>query len=147
MKITAIKGARVNTLATLLLAMTTSLLCAQLDRQGFLSRAIGWSSVPFNIVLGLDVTVWAMLLFLARAQEWKEFFGAVAIGGLILTVPHTLVSFVEINSFLPYADYKAKVVEATHWTIVAAAILALFNDSLVRREEHLVHHASDEISQ
>ena len=137
-------AARINTFATLLLAISTSLLWSLLDRQGYLSRAVGWSSIPFNIVLGLDVAIWATLLFLVRAQEWLEFFGAMAIGGLILTGPHTFVSFLETNSFLPVLDYKAKVAEATQWTIVVGAFFALLNDCLANRDEQLVCHEANE---
>ena len=138
-------AARINTFATLLLAISTSLLWSLLDQQGYLSRAVGWSSIPFNIVLGLDVAIWATLLFLVGAQEWLEFFGAMAIGGLILTGPHTFVSFLETTSFLPFANYKAKVAEVTQWTIVVGAFFALLNDCLSRRDEQIVCHEANEI--
>lgn len=115
---------QLNCRAVVVLAMFVGLSWLGLESLsgGAMGRAVGWESLPLNIVISADVLVWAVALLAFRTIDTFTATGALVMSGFMLVLPHLAVGMRELDlgsTIMSPAVYNASVLQWTIYTSVA----------------------------
>lgn len=103
-------------------ALVCSFIWATVDHfGGYLSRALGWDHFPLNFVVGVEIGLWAIALWLFKVIDDVVAHVALALAILIFFVPHSFASWDFTTSL---AVYNQKVSLATTAMIVLSVVAA-----------------------
>ena len=95
---------------------------------GYLSRGMGWDYFPINLVIGLEIWLWAGALWLFNTIDDNVASCAALFATLVFFGPQSYASW-ELTASL--TAYNQKVCAATGWLVTLSVLGAVVYDRLL----------------